>query len=139
MGERRHELSEIQWQRIADLFPIGGGRGRPWRDHRQIVNGLFWKLNTGVPWRDLPERYGPWKTVYDRFRRWQREGRFERILQRLRLQLDELGRIDWEFWAVDSTNIRASRAAAGAKKTKSAPAIKRSGARAEAGGAKSIW
>ena len=137
MGERRHELSEAQWQRIADLFPTAKQRGRPWRDHRLIVNGLFWKLNTGVPWRDLPERYGPWKTVYDRFRRWQREGLFERILQRLRLQLDELGRIDWDFWAVDSTSIRASRAAAGAKKTTRHRATKPSAVRAADGAAKS--
>jgi transposase len=57
---RRHELSDAQWELIADLMPRAGrhGGGR-WCDHRQVVNGLMWKLCTGAQWRDLPERYGP--------------------------------------------------------------------------------
>lgn len=61
---RRHEFSPEQWELIADLMPQsashGGGR---WRDHRQVLNGLFWKLVTRVPWRDIPERYGLWQTI----------------------------------------------------------------------------
>ena len=67
---RRHELSDAQWELIADLMPRAGRRGGGrWRDHRQVVNGLMWKLATGAQWRDLPERYGPWQTVYERFSR----------------------------------------------------------------------
>lgn len=77
---------------------------------------MFWKLNTGASWRDLPERYGPWQSVYDRFRRWQKDGTFQRLLDRLQLRMDELGRIDWDTWCTDGSNIRAARPAAGAKK-----------------------
>jgi transposase len=73
----------------------------------------LWIDRTGAPWRDLPERYGPWQTVYDRFVRWRRDGTFERILARLRLRLDEEGRLDPGTWCVDGTTIRASRSAAG--------------------------
>lgn len=76
---------------------------------------MFWKLNTGAGWRDLPERYGPSQSVYDRFRRWECDGTLACILSVLRMQLDELRRIDWDTWCVDGSNIRAGRAAAGAK------------------------
>ena len=117
---RRHELSDEQWALIADLLPRpsprGGGR---WRDHRQVVHALLWKLGTGAQWRDLPARYGPWPTVHGRFSRWRRDGTFDRILDRLRLRLDEEGRIDLDTWCVDGTSIRASRSAAGASKRSS--------------------
>ncbi len=71
---RRHELSDAQWELIVDLMPRSGRRGGGrWRDHWQVVNGLMWKLGTGAQWRDLPERYGPWQTIYERFSRWRRE------------------------------------------------------------------
>ncbi len=114
---RRHELSDAQWDLIADLMPCvgrhGGGR---WRDHRQVVNGLMWKLATGAQWRDLPERYGPWQIIYERFSRWRREGLFDRLLDRLRLKLNAEGLIDLDLWCIDSTSVRASRSAAGARK-----------------------
>lgn len=68
---RRHELSDAQWELIANLIPRAGrhGGGR-WRDHRQVVNGLMWKLFTGAQWRVLPERYSSWQTVYKRLTRW---------------------------------------------------------------------
>lgn len=113
---RRDELSEEQWELLQDLLPENGKRGGQWKDHRPILNGLFWILRTGAPWRDLPERYGPWHTVYDRFQRWQQEGLFDRILERLQVRLDQEGKIDWDLWCVDGSSIRASRAAAGAGK-----------------------
>ena len=114
---RRYELSDEQWELIRDLFPANKRqRGCPWKDHRAILNAILWLLRTGAPWRDLPERYGPWQTVYDRFRRWQREGLFDRILEQLQIRLDAEGRIDWNLWCVDGSSIRASRAAAGAGK-----------------------
>lgn len=71
---RRHELSDAQWALVSELMPPDGSPGGRWRNHRDVVNGLFWKLNTGVPWRDIPECYGPWQTIYDRFVRWRRCG-----------------------------------------------------------------
>jgi transposase len=113
---RRDELSQEQWDRLQDLLPKNGTRGGQWKEHRPILNGIFWVLRTGAPWRDLPERYGPWQTAYDRFQRWQAEGLFDRILERLQVQLDQEGKIDWDLWCVDGSSIRASRAAAGAGK-----------------------
>ena len=114
---RRHELSDEQFAQIEPYLPKGGLKGgHPWAEHRRILNGLFWKLHTGAQWRDIPERYGPWKTVHDRYRRWCQEGRFALILVALRDTLDAQGLLDWEQWWVDSTSIRASRAAAGARK-----------------------
>lgn len=113
---RRHELSDEQWAVIEPLLPTGHGRGGQWKDHRPVFNGMFWRLRTGAPWRDIPERYGSWKTIYDRFNRYRREGLLERILERLQIRLDEKGLIDWDLWCVDGTTVRATRAAAGAGK-----------------------
>lgn len=79
----RHELSDAQFVMIEPLLPAGTRRGRPWNAHRRVVNGVFWKLNTGVPWHDIPDRYGSWKTLYDRFVLWRRDGTWERILTAL--------------------------------------------------------
>ena len=66
----RHDLRDDEWDRIKHLLPAGGRPGRPWRDHRQVINGMLWILSTGAAWRDLPRRYGSWQSVYDRFNRW---------------------------------------------------------------------
>lgn len=113
---RRHELSDAEWGLIKDLLPRKDGAGRPWKDHRTILNGMMWIVRTGAPWRDLPERYGKWQTVYDRFNRWSRDGTIDRILRKLQIRLDKEGKIDWDLWCIDGTSIRASRAAAGAGK-----------------------
>lgn len=113
MARRRYELTDEQFDRIEGLLPTVQGRGRPFKDHRQIINGIFWVLRSGAPWRDLPKRYGSWKTVYDRFRRWAEDGTLERIVRQLQGELDAEGRIDWEQFNVDSTIVGASRAAAG--------------------------
>lgn len=115
---RRHELSDEQFARIEPLLPARTGPqgGRPWEDHRRIINGIFWLLRTGAPWRDLPERYGPWQTVYDRFNFWRKDGTWRRILQYLQSQLDDEGGIDWSMFCIDGTNVRAARCAGGAAK-----------------------
>jgi transposase len=113
---RRHELSDEQWEIVEPLLPVQRGRGQRFRDHRTLLNGMFWKLCSGAAWRDLPERYGPWETVYSRFRRWTKAGLFGEILKALRLRLAEDGNLDYSTWLVDSTSVRATKAAAGAKK-----------------------
>jgi transposase len=80
-----------------------------------VLNGILWKLATGAPWRDLPERYGNWKTVYERYRRWAADGTFDRILTHVQVHDDSVGRIDWTV-SVDSTIVRAHQHAAGARK-----------------------
>jgi transposase len=109
-------LKEEEWTAVADLLPKAKGTGRPARPARDMLNGMMWILMTGAPWRDLPERYGPWETVYRRFREWDRGGVLDRILKRLQWRLDEEGYIDWSELYIDGSSVRASAAAAGARK-----------------------
>jgi transposase len=79
-------------------------------------HGILWKLATGVPWRDLPERYGPWQTCYERFRRWQADGTWQRLLAHAQTRSDAVGEVDWAV-VVDATIVRAyQQHAAGARK-----------------------
>ena len=111
---KRHSLSDEQWALVENLMPAGTGAGRPWSDHRLVVDGILWIHATGAPWRDLPERFGPWKTVYERFRRWTQEGFWDQLLERLQVARHADGEIDWELFCIDGSVIRAHKAAAGA-------------------------
>jgi transposase len=84
--------------------------------HRQVANGLLWKLVTGAQWRDVPNHYGPWQAGYEQFRRWRDDDLLDRMLARLQVRPDAGGRIDPELWCGDSTHMRASRSAAGCGK-----------------------
>jgi transposase len=113
----RHELTDEQWAAVQDLLPKRTATtGRTPSDPRLMLNGIFWVLCTGAPWRDLPPRFGPWQTVYDHFRRWRKGGVFARIVEALQIKLDHKGLIDWDLWCVDGAVVRAARAAAGASK-----------------------
>jgi len=112
----RHELSDVSWEQIKNLLPSRKRRGRPPSEARQMLNGMLWIVRTGAPWRDLLERYGPWQTVYKRFNRWSRTGVWDRVLGCLQADAEAQGKIDWELFCIDSTVVRASRAAAGARK-----------------------
>ncbi|GGV03648.1 hypothetical protein GCM10010211_83660 [Streptomyces albospinus] len=79
-----------------------------------MINGVFYRIRTGVQWRDLPERCGPWKTVHERHRRWSAGGTWELLLQRIQAEADAVGGIDWDI-SVDSTSVRAHQHAAGAR------------------------
>jgi transposase len=114
---RRHELNDAQWERLCPLLPPQRPEtGRPAKDHRTVINAIVWRLRTGAPWRDLPERYGPWQTVYSRFRRWQRAGVWDRVLAALQQAADGRGELDWSLHFMDGTTVRAHQHAAGAKK-----------------------
>src|SRR5512145_3028606 len=103
-GMRRHELSDEEWEAIAPLVPQrSGAMGRPSRRPREMVNAMLWILRTGAPWRDLPERFGPWQTAYHYFNQWRKAGVFDRILAALQIRLDAEGRIDWDLWCVDGS------------------------------------
>jgi len=114
--KRRHELTNDQWARLAPLLPKRARVGRRPKDHRLILNALYWLLRTGAPWRDLPERFGPWETVYSRFRRWRLAGVWDRVLAGLQAEADAAGRLDWSLHFVDGTSVRAHQHAAGARK-----------------------
>ena len=111
---RRHELTDEAWGRIAPLLPAAGQRNGRWRDHRQVLNGIVWKLRTGVPWRDIPERYGPWKTLHERHRRWTADGTWDKILTHVQVH-DEGQPVDWIVY-LDSSSVRAHQHSAGARK-----------------------
>ena len=114
---KRHELMDEQWASIEALVPLSNARtGRPPRDRRVLLNGIFWILHTGAPWRDLPERFGPWQTVYHHFAKWRREGIFAEIIEALQITLDQDDLIDWDLWCIDGANVRAARTVAGAGK-----------------------
>ena len=109
----RGDLSDAAWQCIAPLLPPENDprkRGGRYKDHRTVINGILWILRTGAPWRDLPERYGPYQTCYDRLARWQKNGLWQQILEALQGEADS-GRlpgqeVQWEGCALDSTSIR---------------------------------
>jgi transposase len=111
----RYAITDEQWERVKHLFPEERPRrrGRHWRSHRLVLSAILWVVCSGAKWRDVPKSYGPWKTVYNRFRRWYREGLWERIWRQLLIDLDVEGKLDWELWCVDSSVIRAHRCAAG--------------------------
>jgi transposase len=73
------ELTDEAFARVQPLLPNDSRRGKPWRDHREVLGGILWKLHTGRPWRDVPGRFGPWQTCYGRLRRWQRDGTWPRV------------------------------------------------------------
>ncbi len=113
---QRFELTDEQWERLQPLLPPQKQHtGRPATDHRQVINGILWILRTGAPWRDLPERYGPWATVASRFYNWRTAGLWDRIFAQVQTQADAVGRIDWRIHYVDGTVVRAHQHAAGAK------------------------
>src|SRR6516165_9374936 len=107
---RRHELSDEQWAAIEPLLPgKAGDPGRTAQDNRSFVNAVMWIARTGAPWRDLPERFGPWDTVYKRFIRWCKRGVWGRLLEALG------GDAELKNLLLDSTIVRAHQHAAGAK------------------------
>lgn len=116
----RYELTDEHYALLAPELPTNDGKtGHPWGAHRPIINGIFWRLHTGAPWPDIPERYGKWKTIYDRYTFWRRNGTWDRILKALQIKLDAQGCIDWEQWSLDGTIVRAHRSAAGGPKDSS--------------------
>ena len=108
---KRYEVSEAQWARIKEYLPPeqSPGGGRRAKDNRQMFNGMLWVARSGAPWRDLPEHYGPWKSVYTRFRRWQKAGVFDKALEALSQEPDD------ESVIIDATIVRVHQHGCGAK------------------------
>ncbi|MFG2424756.1 IS5 family transposase [Streptomyces sp. NPDC048448] len=121
----RGDLTNEEWARLAPHLPKSGGGGGRWTEHRKVINGILFGFRTGVPWRDLPGRFGSWKTVYERHRRWSADGTWDRILLAIQADADAQGRVDWSMVSVDSTSCRAHQHAAGAPRI--TPRIPKSG------------
>ena len=109
---RRYELTDDEWARIRGYFPEKepGTRGRPPKSSREILNAILWIARSGAPWRDLPERYGPWETVYTRFRELVDTGVLLQIFKDLNVDAD------MQDVSLDSTSVKVHQHAAGAKK-----------------------
>jgi transposase len=117
---KRHDLTDEEWARLVALLPsMKPRRGGRWADHRMVINGVFFRTRTSIPWRDLPGCYGNWKTVYNRHRRWSLDGTWAQILDGLRAGCDEAEGKDWTVSA-DSTITRAHQHAAGARRARAA-------------------
>jgi len=111
MSRRRHELSNEDWNRVKDMLPGQPGHaGDNGKDNQLFLNAIFWIAKTGAPWRDLPERFGNWNSVFKRFSRWSEKGVWESIFKELSSDAD----LEWLM--IDSTVNRAHQHSAGAKK-----------------------
>ena len=112
----RNVISDEVWARLEPLLPSRRPqRGGRWKDHRLMLEGIAWRFRTGAPWRDLPERFGPWQTVYERHNLWSDDGTYVRMLEHLTGRADAVGELDW-LVSVDSTIARAHQHAAGARR-----------------------
>ena len=111
MSTRRYGLRDDQWERVKDMLPgRAGSEGRPAKDNRLFVDAVLYRYRTGIPWRDLPERFGDFRMVHTRFSRWSKAGIWKRIFQRLAEEADN------EYAMIDSTIVRAHQHSAGAPK-----------------------
>ncbi len=106
---QRHALTDAQWARIAPLLPRQRSGPKALRGDRLFIEAVIFRAKTGLQWRDLPERFGPWKSVYNRFSRWAEKGHWATIFRELQLEVDETGSI------VDGSVVRAHQDASGGK------------------------
>ena len=97
-----YDLTDEQWNRIQPLLPpeYTGKKGRPRKDNRVMLNGMLWMNHSGGQWRQLPERYGPWQSVYARFAKWRDDGVLERVFSELSQDADA------ENLSIDSTCVK---------------------------------
>lgn len=108
MGVRQH-LSDAQWAKVEAFLKGDYKTGEPGRDDRKFIEAVLWWRRTGVPWRDLPIEFGPWKTVFNRFDRWSKNGKWSRLFGTMQTDIDD------EWHSLDSTANRAHQHASGAK------------------------
>ena len=108
---RRYALTDAQWARIQDLLPGRAGHvGRPAANNRLFVDAVLYRYRAGIPWRDLPERFGDFRVIHLRHSRWSRSGVWQRVFETLAQDADN------EWGMIDSTIVRAHQHSAGAKK-----------------------
>ena len=106
-------LTDEQWARLEPLLPEppkrADGRGRPWRQAREVLDGVLWVLRTGAPWRNLPECYPPYQTCHRRFQRWVKEGVLSHILEALAEDLEARGGLDLSECFIDGAFVVAKK------------------------------
>ena len=112
----RHRMTDQQWELIEDVFPEPAAPGRPPVNPRVMMDAIFWRMRTGSPWRDPPDEFGPWKTVYNHFDKWNSDGTLDDIKRRLLQTIVDGDGVDTELWRVDGTVVRAARCAGGGGK-----------------------
>jgi transposase len=105
----RHALTDEQWRRLQAILPKQPAGPEAIRGDRLFIEAVLFRAKTGMPWRDLPERFGPWKSVYNRFANWAKKGHWELIFKALQLEVDDVGSI------VDGSVVRAHQDASGGK------------------------
>jgi transposase len=106
---RRHALTDEEWACLEPVLPKPKRGPQSTRGDRLFIDAVLYRARTGIPWRDLPDRFGPWKSVYNRFANWARHGHWERIFRSLQYEIDDVGSI------VDGSVVRAHQDAAGGK------------------------
>ena len=113
-NEMNYDVTEEQWVRIGPLLPPErtGKKGRPRNNNRKMLNGMLWINHSGAQWRALPERYGPWQSVYSRFAKWLEEGLWERIFSELNQEADT------ENLSIDSTCVKVHESSNGGEKNR---------------------
>jgi transposase len=111
------DLTDEQWEIIKPLLPKlpqrADGKGRPWRESRDVLNGILWILRTGAPWQDLPDRYPPYQTCHRRFQSWVRSGTMESILKAIANDLKRRGGLDLKECFIDGTFVPAKKGVQG--------------------------
>jgi len=105
----RYDLTDFEWSVIEPLLPMDRQGPKP-KNNRQVLNGIFWVLRSGAAWRDLPERYGPYTTVYNRFNRWRKAGIWDRLMDAV------VQAHDGKVQMIDSSIVRVHQHASGVKK-----------------------
>jgi putative transposase len=111
---REGVISDELWVLIGPVLPAGGRRGRPWNDHRLTLEGILWRYRTGSPWRDVPDHFGAWQSVWERHRRWSDDGTYLRIFAAVRASAPQRDEQLRALLSIDSTVVRAHQHAAGA-------------------------
>ena len=106
----RYDLTDFEWSVIEPVLPMDRRGPKP-RENRRVLNGIFWVLRTGAPWRDLPERYGPYTSAYNRFNRWRKAGIWDRLMDSI------VKAYDGKVQMIDSSIVRVHQHASGAKKS----------------------
>jgi len=113
---RSDMISDELWAVIAPVLPDGSGRrGRPWNDHRLTLEGIAWRFRTGSPWRDLPDHFGAWQSIWERHRRWSTDGTYQKMFDAVRADAPDGDDETLNLISVDSTSVRAHQHAAGAR------------------------
>jgi transposase len=105
----RYDLTDFEWSVIEPLLPMNRRGVKP-KKNRRVLNGIFWVLRTGAPWRDLPDRYGPHSTAYNRFNRWRKAGIWDRLMDAV------VQAHDGKVQMIDSSIVRVHQHASGVKK-----------------------